>query len=269
MPLDCEPERRFALTRGARDYRLKPVHSFWEDRFFMSAPQSAQGYVCERKFSGEVTALDRVIAVVGAACAPDDKFAEGVVNSIYFDTPSLLSYSEKANGDNLKTKLRVRWYGRDDALPKEVPVFVELKRRIGGARDKERIETTAPRDLLLDAPFEGSELRDFIMSALKDIDIPSPLSWFPSVLISYSRLRYYDHPSQSRVSIDWDIRAPRFNGHLFPTGHPIHLDSMVCEYKNDLGAPPPWAEEMRRCGLRFGSFSKFGECVSRLASFEQ
>lgn len=235
----------------------------------MSAPQSARGYVCERKFSGSASALGRVIAVVGAACAPDDEFAEGVVNSIYFDTPTLLSYREKANGDNLKTKLRVRWYGRDDALPRDVPVFVELKRRIGGARDKTRIETSAPRDLLLDAPFEGPALRYFIISTLTEIEIPSPLSWFPSVLISYSRLRYYDHPSQSRVSIDWDIRAPRFNRHIFPAGRPLHLDSMVCEYKNDLGSPPPWAEEMRGCGLRFGSFSKFGECVSRLASFEQ
>lgn len=231
--------------------------------------ESGNGYVCERKFSGAATALDRVVSVVGASCDPDDKFAEGTVNSIYFDTPSLLSYREKNNGDNLKTKLRVRWYGTGESLPPEVPVFVELKLRIGGARDKTRLETSAPRDLLLDAPFEGPALRDFILSVIGDMAIPSPLSWFPAVLITYSRLRYFDHPSRSRVSIDWDIRAPRFNRDLFPAGRPVTLDSMVCEYKNDLGAPPPWAEEMRLCGLRPGSFSKFGECVSRLASPDQ
>lgn len=73
-------------------------------------------YVCERKFSGPATALERVAAILEGNCTPDDYFAEGFVNSIYFDTPGFSSYSEKANGDNIKTKIRLRWYGRDAAI---------------------------------------------------------------------------------------------------------------------------------------------------------
>lgn len=223
-------------------------------------------YVCERKFSGHVSALPRAMAVVGAACAHDGEFPEGVVNSIYFETPSLRSYWEKANGDNLKTKLRLRWYGLDESLGAEVPAFLEVKGRIGGARHKRRIEVSVPRPLLLDTPFEAPPLRDFILASLGRLEIPSPLSWFPACQISYSRRRYVDAMTGSRISIDWDIRASRFNYDLFPLGRPIALDRMVCEFKNQFGAPPRWADELALCGLAYGSFSKFGECVARLSS---
>lgn len=222
-------------------------------------------YVCERKFSGPATALERVAAILEGNCTPDDYFAEGFVNSIYFDTPGFSSYSEKANGDNIKTKIRLRWYGRDADLAQETPAYLEVKGRIGSARCKRRIKTSLPRELLAAPGFDEPALRSFLISQLGALAVPRPLDWRPVCRIAYSRLRYFDTPTSSRVSLDWNIRAERVNLLLFPAAQePLALDTIVCEFKNHLGVPPAWAEEMRFAGLTYGSFSKYGEIMSRL-----
>lgn len=221
-------------------------------------------YVNERKFSGPAPALSLVMAIVEAACAPDAEFPEGVVNSIYFDTPNFSSYKEKANGDNLKTKVRLRWYGIDSSLPAAVPAFLEIKGRIGAARDKARVRLSVPRALVAETPLESPAFQDFILAQLPALQVPTPLSWRPVCRIAYSRRRYWDAPSASRVSIDWDIRADRINRTLFASAAPVRLDTMVCEFKNRFGAPPRWAEAVRAAGLDYGSFSKYGTCMARL-----
>lgn len=231
-------------------------------------PSLEKNLVNERKFSGPLHCFPQVLAILQARCAPDDWFATGIVNSIYFDTPGLGSYWEKANGDNIKTKIRIRWYGADDSLPGEVPVFVEVKGRVGSARNKLRYETTAPRDLVISTPFEGSELPDFLAARSREFGMPVSRDWRPVCCISYCRRRYFDTPSMSRIAIDWNIEARRFNRLLFPWGRPVTLGSVVCEFKNKGGEPPMWSEHVRAAGLRFGSFSKYGECMSRLINGE-
>ena len=232
----------------------------------LSFPPSA--YVHERKFSGTRLHLEPVVALLDARCLPDGVYPEGTVNSIYFDTPRLSSYSEKANGDHLKTKVRLRWYGHDDELPVSVPAFLELKRRIGSARDKSRLELDVPRSLLLDTPYSDGAFTDFLAAHSAELDEPLAIGWEPVVQISYERLRYVDEPSGSRVSVDWDICAPRFNAVRFPWASPVELDDLVCEFKNPGGTPPPWAETVVHLGLRLGGFSKYGECMRRLAEGE-
>lgn len=228
-------------------------------------PSNEGEYVCERKFAGPRSALDRAIAILEGRCAHDDLFYEGTVNSIYFDTPRFSSFVEKDDGDNLKTKIRLRWYGCDETLPPAVDAFLEIKARVGSARRKERIGVMVPRELVAEAPFEAPDLGVFLLSQLDRLALPSPLSWRPVCRISYQRRRYFDAPTSSRVSIDWDIRAGRVNRSLFPAApETLSLDSVVCEYKNRLGEPPAWAEEMCIAGLAFGSFSKYGEIMSRL-----
>lgn len=220
--------------------------------------------VNERKFAGSTTCLPQALSILEARCAPDDWFATGVVNSIYFDTPGLGAYWEKANGDNIKTKIRIRWYGPESELPEEVPVFIEVKGRLGSARNKVRTETKAPRTLVASTSFEGDELPDFLATQSGALGVPISRDWRPVCCITYNRRRYFDTPSMSRVSIDWNIRADRFNHVVFPWAQPVALDKMVCEFKNQGGAPPPWAEHMLAAGLRFGSFSKYGECMEQL-----
>ena len=229
-------------------------------------PSLEEKLVNERKFSGSALAYGRARAVLDTYCAEDDWFAAGVVNSFYFDTPGLEAYREAANGDNFKTKVRLRWYGLPEELPGEVPVFIEVKQRLGAARRKVHEERVAPRALLLDAPLEGWELADFLFSQAQALGVPLSRELRPVCQISYSRRRYFDTPSMSRVSLDSEIRAERFNHEFFPWAQPVRLDALVCEFKNSGGNPPRWAALMQEAGLRIGRFSKYGECLSRLLS---
>ena len=227
-------------------------------------PSLEENLVNERKFSGNVLALERALTILESYCSADDWYAAGVVNSIYFDTPGLMAYREAENGDNVKTKVRLRWYGLPNEQPSMVPAFVEVKGRFGSARRKSHQEVTAPREILLDAPLEGWEISDFLFASSSGLGVPLSRELRPVCVISYNRRRYFDTPTKSRIALDWDIRAERFNTSLFPWGTPVHLDSLVCEFKNEGGTPPGWAALMMNAGLRVGRFSKYGECMSRL-----
>jgi hypothetical protein len=175
-----------------------------------------------------------------------------------------MAYREAENGDNVKTKVRLRWYGLPGDQPQMIPAFVEVKGRFGSARRKSHQEVTAPREILLDAPLEGGEISDFLFASSSGLGVPLSRELRPVCVISYNRRRYFDTPTKSRIALDWDIRTERFNSLLFPWATPVHLDSLVCEFKNEGGTPPGWAALMMNAGLRVGRFSKYGECMSRL-----
>lgn len=229
-------------------------------------PPLERGLVNERKFDGLATDQPFVAAILDARLLPDRYNPEGHINSVYFDTPGLHAWAEKADGDNLKRKVRARWYGLPGELPAMVPVFLELKHRIGSARRKVRVQTTAPRDLLVDAPLSDPRWPALFASGADALGEPVGALWEPVCRIEYDRLRYNDLENGSRVSLDWNIRAPAFDENRFPWAVPVELDALVCEFKNCGGSPPRWSETLLDAGLRLRGFSKYGECMLRLVN---
>ncbi len=222
--------------------------------------------VNERKFVGDVLDLPFVTSFLDACLLPDRDHAANHVNSVYFDTPGLRAWREKDNGDNLKRKVRARWYGRAEELrTPETPVFLELKHRVGSARHKVRIAASAPTDLLLNGPIDDPAWTDLFASHAAELDEPVGPDWAPVCRIEYDRLRYDDPENRSRVSVDWNVEGHP-NTTLFPWALPVSLDVLVCEFKNRGGTPPRWSEALFRAGLRLRSFSKYGECMLRIAN---
>ncbi|MBR1609174.1 MAG: VTC domain-containing protein, partial [Kiritimatiellae bacterium] len=99
-------------------------------------PSRERGIANERKFAGDALAQPLVVAMLDAALPPDGLHPADRVNSVYFDTHDLRGLAEKENGDNLKTKIRLRWYGRPGETAGDVPAFLEAKHRVGAARRK-------------------------------------------------------------------------------------------------------------------------------------
>lgn len=228
-------------------------------------PSLEPGLVNERKFVGAETDLPFALSVLDAMLLPDRWHGADHVNSVYFDTPGLSSLAEKDNGDNLKRKVRARWYGFPESLCGEVPVFLEIKCRVGSARRKARAETRAPAEFLRSGALSDPlwpELFAANAAALGDAVGPE---WAPVCRIEYDRVRYNDLEGGSRVSVDCRIRAVP-NEDAFPWSPPVVLDALVCEFKNRGGTPPRWAEALHRAGLRLRSFSKYGECMRRMSS---
>lgn len=228
-------------------------------------PFQKSSYVNERKYVGDVVDRGFVLGLLDAWLPPDRRYGRGHVNSVYFDTPGLRSWEEKANGDNLKRKVRARWYGRAGELGREVPVFLELKHRMGSARRKIRVETHAPRELLAEAPLSDPAWGRLFAGEAERLGEPVGPEWEPVCRIEYDRVRYDDIESGSRVAVDWNI-AGEPNGERFPWAGRVELGALVCEWKNRGGNPPRWTEALQNAGLRLRSFSKYGECMTRIAN---
>ena len=219
----------------------------------------------ERKFVGDMADRGFVLGLLDAWLTGDRKYGKGHVNSVYFDTPGLRAWGEKANGDNLKRKVRARWYGRAEELGKETTVFLELKHRVGGARDKKRVETKVSTDFLLRASLADPAWPALFAANAERLGEPVGPAWTPVCRIEYDRVRYDDFENGSRVAVDWNIEAVP-NGERFPWAGPVALDALVCEYKNRGGAPPRWSEALQNAGLRLRSFSKYGECMNYIVN---
>ena len=224
--------------------------------------------VNERKFAGTREALGRVLAVLDAECLPDRYHPDNVIASVYFDTPDLRSYAEKANGDSLKRKVRLRWYDDDPDIPGgggERRVYLERKDRIGAARDKVRLDLQASSAWIRDTPLDDPSWTAFLARHAGALGVP-PAGWTPVCCISYRRVRYNDLAGGFRVSVDWDVRCDRANAARFPWFRPVALDALVCEFKAPGARTPPlWGDEICRAGMRLQSFSKYGEIMARLS----
>ena len=227
-------------------------------------PSQMPGLVNERKFLGDARDRPFVLALLDAHLQPDRHYGTGHVNSVYFDTPGLRAWAEKANGDNLKRKVRARWYGRPgDLASPATPVFLECKHRIGSARDKRRLEVTVPSDFLRHARLSDPAWNALFASHAADLGEPVGPEWAAVCRIEYDRVRYDDPENASRVSVDWNIAAFP-DTERFPWAAPVALGDIVCEFKNRGGSPPRWAEALHNAGMRLRSFSKYGECMERI-----
>ena len=67
----------------------------------------------EYKFHVPNESLAYILNVLVSLHGNSDPFPEGVVDSVYYDTPDLYFYNQCLNGEPLKTKFRIRGYGDD------------------------------------------------------------------------------------------------------------------------------------------------------------
>ncbi len=223
--------------------------------------------VTEQKWVGHRADSTAALALLDARCLPDPEHPAGRISSVYFDSPDGRAYEEKANGDNLKVKVRIRWYDGDARLSaREIPIFIEVKQRIGQARRKCRVCARAPGQELRAAPMDGPFFSELLTRHAGQLDEPVPAGLVPMLRISYERWRYVCPETGGRVAVDRDIAGDRFNPLYFNAPAPVRLDSSVCEYKSNGARVPSWAGTLAGFGYRLQTFSKFGACVAAARS---
>ncbi len=219
----------------------------------------------ELKYVGNETLADYAIALLESGCLPDPEFPLGQINSIYFDTPHQSAFTDKLNGDNLKTKVRIRWYGThsEHSPAEDIPAFLEIKHRIGSARMKNRRPVSAPARWIREVPLDDPSLSAFLYRHIGLFDEALPPRLIPSICITYERRRYVCPRTGSRLAVDRHIRAGRINPAMLPTVTGVRLNWALCEFKSHGGTPPPWGFALYRAGFRLRSFSKYGECMNQ------
>lgn len=198
-------------------------------------------------------------------CKKDPSYPESRVHSIYLETNLAESYQEKVNSDFFKTKYRVRWYednfGRPYIEGPTVPVFLENKMKIGSKRLKNRWVSEANFNSLksnnLNSIYHQRWYKMFLKN--KEKAIPNLL---PFIEISYTRKRFIDSITNTRLSLDYDIRVEKTNPILLPPAHNVNLDVGVFEAKSKSNCPPQSLAYLTTNLVKKANFSKYGECVS-------
>lgn len=198
-------------------------------------------------------------------CKKDPSYPESRIHSIYLETNLAESYQEKVNSDFFKTKYRVRWYedtfGRPYNEGPTVPVFLENKMKVGSKRLKDRWVSEACFDDLkshsLNSVFHKRWYKMFLEN--KSEAVPNLA---PFIEISYTRKRFIDSITKTRLSLDYDIRVVRTNSTLLPPPNNLPLDVGVFEVKSSSNCPPQSLAYLTTNLVKKANFSKYGQCVS-------
>lgn len=219
----------------------------------------------ENKFVGTAEQEEFVIAWLRHVCLPDPVYPEGIVSSLYYDTPALSSYHEKVDGDFIKTKCRLRWYDPELSTDPAVrTAFLEIKHKIGRGRRKSRNRMTVDRAWLDTAGLDHPRFLEILAGNAFSLGERLPSGLVPAAVVRYRRRRYICPFTLSRICLDSGIGLERINERLLPRRGPVSLGTIVVEVKDGGSAHIPWLARLHAAGIRQRSFSKYGACVARL-----
>jgi hypothetical protein len=200
------------------------------------------------------------------AAAHTDERASYPILSLYFDTPSLLFYDEKLDGEKLRTKVRLRGYGVE--LPQLAPCFLEIKRKVDARIIKyrkqfERFEPALlepaswplgedPQGAQIAAAFHRYRLRPAVQTLYRRETFESPFVRTLRLAFDSQLLALY--PGQ------------RFDRSLFDDErHRCLADTQfIFEIKSD-GRLPPWIlAGIHAANLKQQAISKYVLCIDKL-----
>ena len=194
----------------------------------------------------------------------DPRYPSGTVSSIYYDTPDLRFYQETRYGFYQRTKVRVRWYDdAEDAPPsEEVTCYLEVKRKRGKLRSKERQAVPLEARRLVDDPFTDATIVNFGRQFQEAVFEPGQI-FVPVALVRYQRHRFFDPATGSRVSLDSGIRCPRRNAVYLPSFGSTAISTDIIEIKGQSDVFPDALRPIVPL-LSDDSFSKYARCCEQI-----
>ena len=216
----------------------------------------------ELKFVLPLPRAGIALQFLNALCERDARYPAAIVSTIYYDTPDLRLLFEKLDSDYLKTKVRLRWYRPlGGSLPLEGPegaaaAFLEVKSRFGSLRNKARVTVPLAPAWLERAELDDPALVRVVAEATRlGVELPGPL--LPALLVRYRRYRFVEPVSGTRVSLDYDVEAPRSRRGLFRSGSPAFLNDAVIEVKGESADLPRALRPLAHLGMRRAAYSKY------------
>jgi len=143
-----------------------------------------------------------------------------------------------------------------------VPVFAELKSRLGFASSKQRERLLVPAEHLV-----GNRLGAGIIDRTTLAGILAGFGHFPDkplrpiILISYWRYRFNEMSTGVRVSFDHSIRSTAVARELGYGERELQLPGGVIEVKGSSIELPVTLRRMRLLDIDWSRFSKYSYCV--------
>ncbi|MBR6107336.1 MAG: polyphosphate polymerase domain-containing protein [Oscillospiraceae bacterium] len=220
----------------------------------------------EVKFRLSTEQYEALLPIVHAHMNPDQYCIDGReygIFNLYYDTPDNLLIRRSIAKPYYKEKLRLRSY-YSPAAP-DSPVFLEVKKKIGGIVTKRRVTmTVTDAEAYIQTrvrPYYERFLDQQIMKEM-DVFLNSYNSIAPRQYISYQRAAFFgkDDPD-FRLTFDRQLTERRSDLTLTKGSYGrliIPEDQRIMEIKVP-GAIPLWmSNALSEIGIRRHSFSKYG-----------
>lgn len=132
------------------------------------------------------------------------------IRSLYFDSLDNIDYYQKASGDEVRKKIRLRIYN-----PSDTKVKLEIKRKMNINQRKETIVITKEDALKLIDKDYSVLLKYDNPVAKAAYNIMTTGQYRPVVLIDYRRKAFIHKENNIRVTLDSDIRSNESDFRMF------------------------------------------------------
>ena len=147
------------------------------------------------------------------------------VNSLYFDDLRFSALEESIEGNSLRTKKRLRWYGLSRTKKKAV---LEFKKKLGTYSWKELY-----RNYYCINPI-AQKWSDFIQPLINDATLPlKKISNTPASIVTYERDYYASFDNKVRLTIDQSLKTYKQSNLFSPNFkfHRKHPKTIILEIK--------------------------------------
>lgn len=220
-------------------------------------PQAAFDHRVETKYRVTPGALAATEFVLRSRLTPDPHWPTGRVCSIYFDTADRKSYWESIDGEDVKVKIRVRWYeGSTQCAPLGENAYLEIKTRNSNSSQKFRVQK--PFQEQIGAFQQATSIVNRYLRQMPGLSariLEKPVE--PVLQINYKRLRFRDTCSDARVNLDSQIASLPLGAEAIPFRAWKQLPAAVLEVKNQQGSLPDVLCGMLPQGVLRSAFSKY------------
>jgi hypothetical protein len=207
---------------------------------------------------------------------PDNSY---VINSLYYDSPSLSTFNASVHGLKNRVKMRLRGYTEAE----DSPVFFEIKRRLNQIIFKQRARVTkeAARALTQGAAPAGLTGLPKDAKGMAALDayrgLAASLAASPRVCVRYTREAYVaiEVGESARVTFDRHLAcfpATQYTDQVWshrPEGWlPVRSRDIVLEFKFTDTMPGWMRDAVRYLRLNSRSFGKYVVCTKHLLEKE-
>lgn len=223
----------------------------------------------EIKFLLDMYQYEELMKVIGNYMNPDKYCVGGKeygIYNIYYDTPDDFLIRESLAKPYYKEKIRLRSY-YSPASP-DSPVFLEIKKKIGGIVTKRRVSMTLAESDEYFATRHKPEIRKYITGQVFT-ELDAFLEHYPvqpKQYISYQREAFFGKDNKDfRLTFDRKITDRRYDLHLSEESYGNYIigaDQRLMEVKVSDSMPAWLVEKLSELKIYKTSFSKYGRAYT-------
>jgi len=160
----------------------------------------------EIKFVLPFREMDEIRHSISKLLEPDPNNEENgyKVLSLYYDSPDLVWFWDKVEGERIRTKMRLRIYPKN-GLENVQTGYVELKLKTGHLVNKKRFNLDIEQAIALCSGDQAETVRDSDKLFCEEIEaLVRTLSLRPTAVTTYKRIAYTSGETHQRLRVTFD-----------------------------------------------------------------